>query len=229
MLRFAKIVIVLVLLLLAGCVGIKGSTVNFDYYTLEYEVPKTGDASMSEPLPVVLKVERFTAAPEYGTDRMIYRDSSNKRSSYYYHKWRSTPADLVTYFLKRDLAESGRFAGVLPPESGSGNTHVLAGTVEEFLEWDEEESWESVITVNIVLLDPGETDASKRVLLQKRFVVREKCEARQPAFVAIGVGSRIWHPAVYDRWQNMANGGGHRTANLGHCGCSSFEKASQVK
>jgi len=144
----------------------------------------TGDASMPGPLPVVLRVERFTAAPEYGTDRMIYRDSFNKRSAYYYHKWRAAPADLVTFFLKRDLAESGRFSGVLPPERGSGNTHVLGGTVEEFLEWDGETSWEALITVNIVLLDPAETDASRRVLLQKRFTAREKCEARKPAFVA---------------------------------------------
>jgi ABC-type uncharacterized transport system auxiliary subunit len=94
------------------------------------------------------------------------------------------PADLVTYFLKRDLAESGRFAGVLPPESGSGSTHVLDGTVEEFLEWDRDASCEAVITVNIVLLDPRETDATKHVLLQKRFTAREQCEARQPVFVA---------------------------------------------
>ena len=173
-----------VFLLLSGCVGIKGSAVTFDYYTLEYDAPMSGNAAISEPLPVVLRLERFTAAPEYETDRMIYRDSSNKRSAYYYHKWRSVPADLVTFFLKRDLAESGMFAAVLPPERGVGNTHVLDGTVEEFLEWDSESSWEAVITVNVVLLDPFETDATKRVLLQKRFSVREKCEARQPPYVA---------------------------------------------
>ena len=183
--RFANMIVLLaVLLTLSGCAGSKGSAVAFDYYTLEYEVPVTGNASMSGPLPVVLRLERFTAAPEYTTDRMIYRDSSNKRSEYYYHKWRAMPADLVTFFLKRDLANSGRFTGVLPPESGSGYTHVLDGTVEEFLEWDEDASWEAVITVNIILLDPFETDASKRVLLQKRFTAREQCEARQPAFVA---------------------------------------------
>ena len=183
--RFVNMAVLLVVLLvLSGCAGIKGNAVKFDYYTLEYEVPMPGDASMSGPLPVVLRLERFTAAPEYGSDRMVYRDSSNKRSAYYYHKWRSVPADLVTFFLKRDLADSGRFAGVLPPERGSGNTHELGGTVEEFLEWDGEASWEAVITVNIILLDPAESDASKRVLLQKRFTVREQCEARKPAFVA---------------------------------------------
>ncbi len=184
--RFITPVMVLLVLLLglSGCAGKKGSTITFDYYTLEYEAPKTGDASMTEPLPVILRLERFTAAPEYETDRMIYRDSANKRSAYYYHKWRAVPADIVTFFLRRDLAESGRFAGVLPPESGLGSTHVLDGTVEEFLEWDGDTSWEAVITVNIVLLDPNEADATKSVLLQKRFTFREKCEARNPASVA---------------------------------------------
>jgi ABC-type uncharacterized transport system auxiliary subunit len=183
--RFAYMIMLLALLLpLSGCAGSKGSAVKFDYYTLEYEIPMPGDAAMTGPLPVVLRLERFTAAPGYTTDRMVYRDSSNKRSVYNYHKWRAMPADLVTYFLKRDLANSGQFAGVLPPESGAPNTHVLGGTVEEFLEWDGKESWEAVITVNIVLLDPVEADVSKRVLLQKRFTAREPSEARQPAYVA---------------------------------------------
>ena len=90
----------------------------------------------------------------------------------------------MAFFLKRDLADSGRFAGVLPPESGSFNALVLDGTVEEFLEWDNETSCEAVITVNIALLDPRETDASKNVLLQKSFSARKECEARQPQFVA---------------------------------------------
>jgi len=178
------VILLSVLTLLTGCVGKKGSTVNFDYYTLEYEAPRPEAAAPSEPLPVILRLERFTAAPEYESDRMVYRDSSNKRASYYYHKWRAVPADLVTFFLKRDLAESGRFAGVLAPENGSDNTHVLSGTVEEFLEWDGDMSWEAVITLHIVLLDPNETDATKRVLLQKRFTAREPCETRKPASVA---------------------------------------------
>jgi len=184
--RFANTTVLLVLLILitAGCAGTRGTTVAFDYYTLEYEPPIKNAVSPKEVLPVVLRVERFAAAPEYETDRMIYRDSANKRSAYYYHKWRAVPADLVTFFLKRDLADSGRFAGVLPPESSSFSTHVLDGTVEEFLEWDNETSCEAVITVNIALLDPRETDATKNVLLQQRFSARKECEAKQPQFVA---------------------------------------------
>lgn len=183
--RITNTAVLLVLLIItAGCAGTRGKTVAFDYYTLEYDPPIEKAVSPKEVLPVVLKVERFAAAPEYETDRMIYRDSSNKRSAYYYYKWRALPADLVTFFLRRDLADSGRFAGVLPPESGSFSALVLDGTVEEFLEWDTETSCEAVITVNIALLDPRETDATKNVLLQKSFSARKECEARQPQFVA---------------------------------------------
>ena len=176
-----------VLLPLSGCVGIKGTAVTFDYYSLEYEAPDAEGASTSNALPVILRLQRFGASPEYGTDRIVYRDSSNKRSVYFYHKWRAMPADLVTFFLKRDLSASGRFAGVLPPEHGSGHTHILDGVVEEFLEWDTPSSCEAVITVNIVLLNPNETDATKRVLLQKRFTAREECEKRQPSSVAMAM------------------------------------------
>jgi ABC-type uncharacterized transport system auxiliary subunit len=179
--RSITFVLAVVMFMLSGCMGAKGPPVRLDYYTLEYEAP---DAPLQEKLPAVLRLERFTAAPEYETDRMVYRDSSNKRSAYYYHKWRAVPADLVTFFLKRDLAESGRFAGVLAPESGADHTHVLDGTVEEFLEWDGDASCEAVVTVNIVLLDPKATDATQLVLLQQRFTAREECEAKQPAFVA---------------------------------------------
>jgi len=183
--RLANTAALLVLLILmAGCAGTRGKRVAFDYYTLEYDPPIEKAVSPKEVLPVILRVERFAAAPEYETDRMIYRDSSNKRSAYYYYKWRAVPADLVTFFLKRDLADSGRFAGVLPPESGSFSTHVLDGTVEEFLEWDNETSCEAVISVNIALLDPRETDVTKNVLLQQSFSARKECEARQPRYVA---------------------------------------------
>lgn len=171
-------------LLLAGCAGTRGRSVAFDYYTLEYEPPLKGNMPVSGVLPVVLRLERFTAAPEYETDRMIYRDSANKRSAYYYDKWRAVPADLVTFFLKRDLSESGLFAGVMPPESGSGSTYVLDGTVEEFLEWDTDASCEARLAVSVVLLDTREIDATKQVLLQQRFAAREQCEERQPVFVA---------------------------------------------
>ena len=176
--------IFMVLLLLAGCAGTRGRGVAFDYYTLEYEPPLNGNVSGSGTLPVVLRVARFTASPEFESDRMIYRDSANRRSAYYYDKWRAVPADLVTFFLKRDLSESGLFAGVMPPESGSGSTYVLDGTVEEFLEWDNEASCEARLTVSVVLLDTREIDATKQVLMQKRFSAREQCEDRQPVFVA---------------------------------------------
>lgn len=183
--RLANTALLLVLLFLAaGCAGTKGAAVAFDYYTLEYDTALKKEVPPEKMLPVVLRVDRFAAAPEYETDRMVYRDATNRRSVYYYHKWRAVPADLVTFFLRRDLAESGWFAGVLGPESGSANTHVLDGTVEEFLEWDNETSCEAVITVNVALLDPRETDATKHVLLQQRFTARKECEARRPVFVA---------------------------------------------
>lgn len=177
----AVLILLLSFLFLPGCTGMKQPPMKIDYYTLEYDAAPVPAAA---PLPVVLKIDRFSAAPEYNTDRMVYRDSSFRRATYYYHKWHAYPADLVTFFLSRDLAGSGRFKGVLPPLAGTASTHVLQGSVEEFLEWDEGASWQAVVTVNIVLAGSAEIDAAGRILLQRRFTSREDCADRTPAAVA---------------------------------------------
>ena len=56
-------------------------------------------------------MERFQVAPFYNTTNIIYKEASIKRNAYHYHKWRANPEDLVTYFLARDLRETGLFNG----------------------------------------------------------------------------------------------------------------------
>ena len=42
-------------------------------------------AERPEPIAMVLRMERFTIAPTYNTNRMIFRDKSFKRNAYVYH------------------------------------------------------------------------------------------------------------------------------------------------
>lgn len=174
-------VMALVCLLLTGCAVVKQPPPKIDYYALEYEPAPVKTATA---LPVVLKVERFFSAPGYDTDRMVYRDADHKRATYFYHKWFAQPAEMVTFFLRRDLSTGRLFKGVVPAEGGTTATHVIKGVVEEFLEWDKDKAWEAVLTVNVVLIDAGELDASGRIIFQQRFFAREKCVAGQPAMVA---------------------------------------------
>jgi ABC-type uncharacterized transport system auxiliary subunit len=164
----------------SGCAGLNQPSPDITYYTLEYAPPNAQPGQ----LPVVLRVERFSAAPHSSTDRMIYRDKEFERDYYTYHRWRARPADMVTYFLGRDLQAGGRFKAVLTPGASGPSTHIIEGRVDEFMEWDGDAAWESVVNVTITLLKADEPDISKRVVWQKRFSARQTCAAKNPSAVA---------------------------------------------
>jgi len=167
---------------LTGCVQLKQPAPRIAYHTLEYEPPAVDLAG--PPLDAVLRLERFTAAPLYDTDRMVYRAGDFDRTTYFYHRWRARPADLVTYFLGRDLREANLFRAVALPGTGLTHTHTLEGTVDEFLEWDGEAGWEAVLTIHVVLLKEREPDISQRVVFQKGFSSRQPCADQRPEEVA---------------------------------------------
>ena len=168
-------------LLLGGCMKAKHPGRQIEYYTLEYEPPPATDL---EPLPHVVRIERFGVAPTYNTSRIIYREGSFRREAYVYKRWRSNPGDLVTYFLHRDIKRSGLFRAVLPQDSRFPSSYVIEGSVDEFFEWDTASVWTAVLTLSITLMAENEPDISKRILLQKTYQSRETCQAKNPAALA---------------------------------------------
>ena len=168
-------------LIIAGCIDLKQPRNRIQYYTLEYSPPKiTG----LKPLPVTLKIERFSMAPAYNTNRIIYRNKSFERDEYFYYKWRSNPADLVACFLSRDIRESGLFRAVLPRESGFPFSYLLEGSVDDFFELDVADGWKAVLSITITLMAANEPDVSKRVLFQKSYSVKKACKHKNPQGLA---------------------------------------------
>jgi cholesterol transport system auxiliary component len=174
-----KIWIPAIALAFAGtaCSTLKQPSQKIDFYTPEYSPPKAGDL---KPLSATLRVQRFTVAPLYNTNQMIYRDRSFRREAYVYDRWRSNPGDLVTYFFSRDLRESGLFRAVSPWETELRTGYVLEGSVEEFFEWETEEAWKAVLAVSLTLLAEGEPDISKKVLFQKTLSSSKPCKQKNP-------------------------------------------------
>jgi len=182
----------------SGCVEFNPSRLKIEYYTLEYEPAVSSDANV---LPVVIRVERFTSAPLYQTTRMIYRKKPFSRDAYHYHKWRAAPADLVSYFIARDMGLSGRFEAVFPPGASTDATHVLSGSVDEFYERDLADRWEAVVSITVSLLREGEPDPAKRLVFQKTYSSLERCEEKTPASVAEAMSramARISHSVISD-------------------------------
>jgi ABC-type uncharacterized transport system auxiliary subunit len=164
----------------ASCTGLSRPSPKIEHYSLEYAPPSTEGAQ----LPVAIRVERFSEAPLYDTRQIIYREKAFSREGYFYHRWRAMPADLVTYFLARDLKTSGLFVGVLPYDSRQPAAFSIEGSVDEFLESDEEESWEAVLSFSVTLSAAREPDISKRILFQKSYSATRPCKQKNPRALA---------------------------------------------
>jgi ABC-type uncharacterized transport system auxiliary subunit len=200
------LVLIMLALTMSGCVAaLKQPNLQIHYYTLEYDVQTPADPRPA--LPVVIQLERFSAAPAYMSNKIIYREKEFTQSAYVYHRWRSTPADLVTYFLGRDMRASNLFAAVLPPGRGEPKTHVLQGVVDEFTEWDQDTGWEAHLALTVTLLAAAEPDISQRVLFQKQFIANRPCTHQDPQGLARAMSEAMAQVsldirnAVYDALQ----------------------------
>ena len=148
----------LTLILLFSCVNVKQPRSKIDFFTLEYDPPRIDGL---RPLPYVVRLVGFNVAPAYDSNRIIYRDQSFKRNSYFYYKWQTNPGDLITHLLGRDMRHSGLFLAVLPSDSKLQSTHLLECIVDEFFEWDMDESWKAVLSVAITLTSQNGLDTGK--------------------------------------------------------------------
>ena len=159
-----------VLLLVGACMNLKQPNYELAYYSLEYPAPQYLDL---KHIPIVIEVGRFGVAPCYDTSRIIYRDGPFKRNAYAYHRWRANPGDLLGYQLRRDMRESGLFKAVVATDSGLPSPYSVNGTVEEFFEWDSDESWEAVLSFSIILARKDLADVKETIFLQKSYSTKE--------------------------------------------------------
>ena len=181
-------VLISLVLFIPGCLSLKKPVIKIDYYTLEYDSP---DVAFQAQLPFVVRIERFRVAPVYNSNRIVYSEQKFKRAAYNYHRWRSSPGDLVTYFLARDMHRSNLFKAVLTYDTGFLSSYVIEGIVDEFYEQDEKDLSEAVLSVSITLVREGEPDVSKRVLFQKKYSANKACEQKTPLALAKAMSSAM--------------------------------------
>ncbi len=165
----------------AGCSALSKPKPKIHHYTLEYTVPKIEDR---KPIDAVLRVNRFGMAPAYNSNRMIYQDKSFKRDEYVYSKWIANPGSFATYFLARDLRDSGLFKAVFTYKSHLAASYGLEGSVDEFFEQDAEDGWNAVLALSVTLEVLYEPDISKRILFQKSYRVVRPCKEEHPRGLA---------------------------------------------
>ena len=181
-------ILFVILLVVVGCLGKQLSIPRTDYYTLEYDPNKFENL---KPLSIVIRIDRFSVAPLYNTNKIIYKTKRFKQNAYNYHKWHANPGDMVTYFLLRDMKQSSLFKAIFEPGVRFSPSHVISGTVDEFFEQDEKGSWKAVLSVSITLIIENEPDISKRILFQKSYNTNKKCGRKNPRALANAMSSAM--------------------------------------
>ncbi|NCC23581.1 MAG: hypothetical protein EOM25_00075 [Deltaproteobacteria bacterium] len=163
-----------------GCAGKTGQTPPISSYTLEYTVPEP----TAPPLSVILGVTRFSVAPEYDTQSIVYRDGDLVRREYAYHFWRANPGLLVSSFLRRDMIASGLAQAVTGPGTTLRPVYTVEGVVQDFYEFDLHDRWQAVLSLVITLVDARTPDPAQEVLFQRTYSRRENCQKRNPESLA---------------------------------------------
>lgn len=174
--------------LLSGCFGGGQPGRLTEQYAFDYAPAVQQGFTM---LPETITVERFGAAQLYNSTAMVYQEGPNQRDQYLYHRWRVNPADLVSDYLLRDLRSANLFQGVFHYRSNGSSRYLLAGDVEEFLEYIDKEDHRAIVSLNVNLLDTARPGLPDRILFQKNYRIAEPIDEKSPAGLAKGMSRAV--------------------------------------
>lgn len=176
--------IILLIVGLAGCLRGTSPPPLLLQYTIEYPPPVGEKISRTEAL---LKVKRFTVDRIYTGPSMLFRKGPFLREAYHEHRWRVSPGDMVTDFLRRDIRHAELFQAVLSERDSEETRYVLEGGLEEFLEVDDGKSRKALLVAMVTLLDQSFRESNLRVVFQKTY----RCEAPLTQVGAAGLAEAM--------------------------------------
>ena len=186
---FVNIVLILVLGIAAlshGCALTHPQPETIRYYTLHYDAPGDHPACRSHAADkrLIVQVKRFHAPPPYNATHILYAESPHQRSSYAYHQWVSTPADMLTELLHRDMEHTGIADAVVSISSGHTVTHRVEGTIIDFYENDVPENWEAVLALRLMLVRTDRELRTETILFKRTYREVETLEKNNPLSLA---------------------------------------------
>ncbi|MBI9086770.1 MAG: membrane integrity-associated transporter subunit PqiC [Desulfobacterales bacterium] len=196
-------------LALSACFNVVQSQHPVDHYILEYPSPQI---EAGPPVGAAIRLARFRATPPYNTTRFLYRSSQFQRNADEYHRWRSQPGDMVTFFLARDLGQSGLFGGIFVDDTRADTAFRIEGIVEELYEDNMGPGQTAVLSVTATLLRTDTPDISQQLLLQKTYSTREPFDGRAPAAMVAAMSRAMARVStgviddVYRKLTELGNG-----------------------
>jgi len=179
--------LMLSMVLIAGCSFGAKPSYKINQYTLEYPSPVMKELTSVNEL---IKVEEFSVAQTFNTSAMVYKEGPNLRNVDPYNRWRTKPGEMAAEYLVRDLRNSGLFRAVISYDDSMETRYLLEGEVDEFLEVDEKDGRKAVLGLNVTFLDLKKRDAEK-VIFQRDYKVGEPYREKTPAALAQGMSKAM--------------------------------------
>lgn len=159
-----------IFLLFPGCATVRPQPEPVKYYTLSYDPPAPPDClTTGNNKPLSIHLKRLNANAPYDTNQIIYAESPYQRSSYAYHRWISTPANMVSSLLLRDIEKTGIAEAVITAPAGNTVTHRIEGTIIDFYENDAPGDWEAVFELQLMLIRSDRTAGAEKLMLKKTY------------------------------------------------------------
>ncbi|HEX9975342.1 MAG TPA: ABC-type transport auxiliary lipoprotein family protein [bacterium] len=180
--QIVRVVLCLVPVFFACCSTIP----EMHYYLIDYPIfPKNNNG---EPiLNVSLGIERFQATALFSDERLVYRDTPYEGKYYHYHRWITSPEDMMTDKAIEQLNASNLFSEVVPFPKFSNVDYVLSGTIKALEEWDEGDQWFARVQIAFELFDRNTRQGVWNKTIEKRNPVLK----RSPAEVIKGINLSV--------------------------------------
>lgn len=186
---FARPVVIMLAcaFLLSACLSGGGSPRLVEFYTLHYTSPAVEGPGTDK----VVKFSRFSSARSCDGTAMLYKPAAYRIAAYTYHKWRTTPGDMVTDYLLRDFRNSCLFHAVFSYHQPEPARFIVGGGVEEFVEAKEANGWKAVLVLHVTLLDLSRSEVTERVMFQKKYRNVQPLESESPDSFAMGMSAAM--------------------------------------
>ncbi len=173
--------ILLIMVVITGCGGIPQT----HYYRIDY-TPASA-TSNNAGVPVTLGVSQFTADVLYESDKIVYRNSPYEVQFYHYRRWVAPPRKIVTERILRQYQTSGAFGKVVRLPTKQTVDYVLKGNIRAFEEWDENNAWAGLVTLEFSLQDIE----SNETIWQKTLSQRTAAVKREPVEVVKAISQSL--------------------------------------
>lgn len=180
-----NIVLLMIIILISSCIGANKPVPATFFYLPDYLTPV--ETSDYDKVPMVIKVSRFSIAPEFSSTNLVYSEKENVLHRYNYHKWITTPADFTGSLLTRYFTDTGMFTAVLPYDSIHKPDYIVEGRVNSILERNTDDSWSADFSLSITLIHNTADFLGQKIIFQKTYNRVENCKEKTASCLSDGM------------------------------------------